>query len=383
MTAIEERECIKIEPVNPVNLLDLTRAGLCAWMTSIGEPAYRGTQICQWIHQKGVVDFDAMSNLSVVARQKLKARAVIILPQVIASHAVEEGTRKWLLQLQEGNCIEAVLIPERNRATLCVSSQVGCALNCSFCCTGKQGFSRNLTTAEIIGQLWIVFHDLRRLNVRPQITNVVMMGMGEPLLNYDAVVSAMRLMLDDYAYGLSKYRVTLSTSGVVPMLHNLKQDIPTALAISLHAPNDELRDELVPINKKYPLKELLAVCRDYFEAEPRRKVTFEYVMLKGVNDAPGQALALARLLQGIPAKINLIPFNSFEGTQYECSSPEAITGFHAILNEKGIVTTVRKTRGDKIAAACGQLAGQFKDRTQRLARFVRQMERARADRSGL
>lgn len=355
-----------------MNLLDFSRQSLEEYFVSVDEAKFRASQVIKWVHQLGELDFDKMTNLSKVLRTKLKLAFNTDMPKLVFKKQSPDNTIKYLLQLEAGNCIETVYIPEANRATLCVSSQVGCALNCSFCSTAQQGFNRNLTCAEIISQLWIVKQDI--LANHPElsaVTNVVFMGMGEPLLNYDNVLKASELMLDDFAYNLSKYRVTLSTSGVVPKLKQLQQDSPMALAVSLHAPNDELRDTLVPINKKYPLAELLDVCRNYFGDKnkelksSKRKVTFEYVMLDGVNDTPKHARELIRILEGIPAKVNLIPFNPFPRTYYKCSQPEVIYKFHDILNKSGIITTIRKTRGDEIDAACGQLVGDFKDRTPR------------------
>lgn len=358
--------------MNLINLLNFSRKELENYFLSIGETKFRATQIIQWIHQKGVVDFDQMTNLSLALRNKLKETCCILTPKVVLKKVSADHTIKYLIELSAGNCIEAVYIPETSRATLCVSSQIGCALNCTFCSTAQQGFNRNLSCAEIISQLWIVHNDIAKNHENlSQVTNVVFMGMGEPLLNYENVLKASELMLDDNAYGLSKYRVTLSTSGVVPVLEKLKTDSPMALAVSLHAPNDELRNTLVPINKKYPLAQLLAVCKTYFEGQNKRKVTFEYVMLDGINDTPKHARELIRILEGIPAKVNLIPFNPFPRTYYKCSTHEVISKFHDILNKSGIITTVRKTRGEQIDAACGQLAGDFKDKTSR-SRLSRQ-----------
>lgn len=325
----------------------------------------------QWIHQAGYHDFAQMTNLGKTLRERLSQIAEIKLPEIVACQQSKDGTCKWLLKLDCGNCIETVFIPEANRGTLCVSSQVGCALNCSFCSTAKQGFNRNLSTAEIIAQVWLAVRSLSKNDGHhdKHITNVVMMGMGEPLLNFDNVVAAMDIMMDDLAYGLSKKRVTLSTSGVLPDLERLREVSPVALAVSLHAPNDELRNVLVPINKKYPLEQLMKLCKSYFKNEPKRKVTFEYVMLKGVNDQPEHARQLVKLLKDIPSKVNLIPFNPFPLTQYERSSKEAIDAFRDILVSKGINTITRKTRGDDIDAACGQLAGEVKDRTTRSQRW--------------
>ncbi len=354
-----------------VNLLNLNAQQMRQFFVELGEKPFRAQQMMQWIHQVGSHDFANMSNIGKALQQRLLTCTEIRLPEVIRSEVSADGTHKWLLKLECGNAIETVFIPEVNRGTLCISSQVGCGLNCSFCATAKQGFNRNLTTAEIVGQLWLAVRALSKhqgMHDR-QVTNVVMMGMGEPLLNFDAVVSAMDVMMDDLAYGLSKRRVTLSTSGLVPEMLRLRQASPVSLAVSLHAPTDELRDILVPVNKKYPLAMLMDVCRDYFHNEPKRVVTFEYVMLKDVNDTPAHARALARVLNDVPAKVNLIPFNPFPMTQYQRSSPASIDVFRAILTAKGINTITRKTRGDDIDAACGQLAGQFQDRTSRSQRW--------------
>ncbi|MGL5742824.1 MAG: 23S rRNA (adenine(2503)-C(2))-methyltransferase RlmN [Legionella sp.] len=357
--------------VQKVNLLDYSYQQMRILLSQWGEQTYRAQQIIQWIHQVGITDFAQMTNLSKSLREKLSSLSHIQLPEIVACQKSSDGTHKWLLNLECGNCIETVFIPEANRGTLCVSSQVGCALNCSFCSTAKQGFNRNLSTAEIIGQVWLAARELSMQQGAhdKRVTNVVMMGMGEPLLNFDNVVSAMNLMMDDFAYGLSKRRVTLSTSGVLPELERLREVSPVALAVSLHAPNDALRNELVPINKKYHLAQLMALCKAYFKDEPRRKVTFEYVMLKGVNDLPEHATQLIKLLRNVPAKVNLIPFNPFPMTQYQRSSQEAIDAFRDKLIANGINTITRKTRGDDIDAACGQLAGQVKDRTTRSQRW--------------
>lgn len=353
------------------NLLNFNEAQLRDFFSTIGEQPYRARQVLQWIHQFGQTDFNQMSNLSKSLRHKLTEMAEIRLPDIETTQISQDGTHKWLLKLACGNCIETVYIPEKTRGTLCVSSQVGCALNCTFCSTAKQGFNRNLSTAEIIGQVWIAVRTLsqREGEHDKRVTNVVMMGMGEPLLNFDAVVSAMDIMLDDFAYGLAKRRVTLSTSGVIPEMLRLQERSSVALAVSLHAPTDALRDILVPINKKYPLAQLMAVCRDYFKNEPRRVVTFEYVMLKGVNDQLEHAKALCKLLSDVPAKVNLIPFNPFPMTEYQCSDQETIMTFRDYLTSKGINTITRKTRGEDIDAACGQLAGTVKDRTSRARRW--------------
>ncbi|QYY30406.1 MULTISPECIES: 23S rRNA (adenine(2503)-C(2))-methyltransferase RlmN [Cupriavidus] len=351
-----------------VNLLDLDADALTAYCGELGEKPFRARQLQRWIHQFGASRFDAMSDLAKSLREKLATRAEIRSPAAITDNLSADGTRKWLLDVGNGNAVETVYIPEETRGTLCVSSQAGCAVNCRFCSTGKQGFSRNLTTGEIIGQLWMAEFAMReQLGRGPKddrvISNVVMMGMGEPLLNYDAVVPAMRLMLDDNAYGLSRRRVTLSTSGVVPMMDRLSKDLPVALAVSLHASNDALRDVLVPLNKKYPLAELMAACRRYLEFAPRDFITFEYCMLDGVNDGVEHARELLKLVADVPCKFNLIPFNPFPESGLKRSNNDQIRRFAQVLMDAGIVTTIRKTRGDDIDAACGQLAGEVKDRT--------------------
>lgn len=354
-----------------INLLDFDRESLSAYFKDLGQPAYRATQLLKWVHEYGVADFDLMTNFSKSFRDALKQSACLDLPIIRQDEISHDGTRKWLLQLHCGNCIETVFIPEAERGTLCVSSQVGCALNCSFCATGKQGFNRNLTAGEIIGQVFIAARELSSQNGRHDrhITNVVMMGMGEPLLNLDNVITAMNVMQDDFAYGLSKRRVTLSTSGLIPQLLELKKRTSVALAVSLHAPNDEIRNELVPINKKYPIKDLLEVCHQYFADEPRRYVTYEYVMLAGVNDQIEHAKQLVKLLRDKPAKVNLIPFNPIQFAKYRCSSQSTIDAFRDYLISHHITTITRKTRGDDIKAACGQLAGDVKDRTSRSRRI--------------
>lgn len=363
-----------------VNLLDLDADGLVAYCDSLGEKPFRAKQLQRWIHQFNATDFDGMTDLAKSLRAKLAGRATITMPPVVSDHVSADGTRKWLVDVGNGNAVETVYIPEETRGTLCVSSQAGCAVNCRFCSTGKQGFSRNLTTAEIIGQLRMAEFALRAALGRPHapdargervITNVVMMGMGEPLLNYDALVPALRLMLDDNAYGLSRRRVTVSTSGVVPMMDRLGADLPVALAVSLHAPNDALRDELVPLNKKYPLRELMAACRRYLEVAPRDFITFEYCMLDGVNDTDTHARELLALTADVPCKFNLIPFNPFPESGLVRSKADRIKRFAQILIDAGVVTTVRKTRGDDIDAACGQLAGAVKDRTRLAQRSAR------------
>jgi len=352
-----------------VNLLGLDQDGLKAFCAGLGEKPYRARQLLRWIHQAGVDRFDSMTDMSKALRARLEDCARVLAPRVIRDTTADDGTRKWLLDVGTGNAIETVFIPEENRGTLCVSSQAGCALECSFCATGAQGFNRNLTTEEIVGQLWWAN---RCLNQGPgterAISNVVMMGMGEPLANFDSLVAALRLMLDDFAYGLSRRRVTVSTAGLVPAIDRLREACPVALAVSLHAPNDALRDSLVPINRKYPLKELLAACARYVEKAPRELVMFEYVMLSGINDSVSQARDLAALVRDVPCKINLIPFNPYPGGRYVRSAPEVISRFRDALLQAGLVATIRKTRGDDIEAACGQLAGQVQDRTKRRQR---------------
>jgi 23S rRNA (adenine2503-C2)-methyltransferase len=362
-----------------VNLLDLDLEGLAGYCEELGEKRFRATQLFRWIHQKGASGFDQMTDLARSFREKLATRACIQAMPVISCHESTDGTIKWLFDAGDGNAVEAVFIPEEDRGTLCVSSQAGCAVGCRFCSTGHQGFSRNLTTAEIVSQLWYAEHFLRqRLNTDERIiSNVVMMGMGEPLQNYSALVPALRIMLDDHGYGLSRRRVTVSTSGVVPMMDRLSQDCPVALAVSLHAPNDVLRNDLVPLNQKYPLHELLNACSRYLAHAPRDFVTFEYCMLDGVNDWAEHARQLVDLVRrqdhdrGVRCKFNLIPFNPFPASGLVRSSSAAIQEFARILTEAGIVTTIRRTRGDDIDAACGQLAGDVKDRTgagERMAR---------------
>jgi len=364
--------------VSRVNLLGMSRARLEAYLAGLGEPAFRARQIMQWIHQQGVDDFDAMTNIGKGLRARLQQQAEIRPPEILSQKDSADGTRKWALRVDGGGLVEAVLIPERGRATLCVSSQVGCALDCSFCSTGKQGFQRDLSAAEIIGQVWLAiragdgFPTTERDRV---VTNVVMMGMGEPLLNFESVVEAMELMLDDLAYGLSRRRVTLSTSGVVPALDRLTT--PVSLAVSLHAPNDALRNELVPVNRRYPIAELLAACHRYLDrqADRNRVVTIEYTLIEGVNDSVEQARELAELLRTLPCKINLIPFNPFPLSDYRRPGKAAISRFWKVLADAGYVATVRTPRGDDIDAACGQLVGQVADRTQRSRRH---RERAQA-----
>ena len=352
------------------NLLDFDLEGLAAYCERLGEKRFRAVQLFRWIHQKGQSNFDEMSDLAKSLRSKLQGTAHVRALPVLSRQDSTDGTVKWLFDVGHGDAVEAVFIPEDDRGTLCISSQAGCAVGCRFCSTGHQGFSRNLTTSEIIAQLWFAEHFLRKKFATTErvISNVVMMGMGEPLQNYNALVPALRVMLDDHGYGLSRRRVTVSTSGVVPMMDRLAQDCPVALAVSLHAPNDELRNSLVPLNRKYPLHELLDACNRYLPAAPRDFITFEYCMLAGVNDQPEHASQLIQLLRehagtGVSCKINLIPFNPFPDSGLTCSDRATVTAFAARLSAAGYVTTVRKTRGDDIDAACGQLAGDVKDRT--------------------
>jgi 23S rRNA (adenine2503-C2)-methyltransferase len=355
--------------MDAVNLLDLDAQGLDSLVESLGERTFRARQLKRWIHRQGASDFDSMTDLARSLRQKLRGRAVVAAPAVLSHSTAADATQKWLLGVGGKDAIEAVYIPEADRATLCISTQAGCAVNCVFCSTGKQGFSRNLSTAEIIGQLWLAEHSLRQQRAVPpgrierMISNVVLMGMGEPLQNYEAVLPALRLMLDDDAYGLSRRRVTVSTAGMVSQIDRLAQDCPVALAVSLHAPNDALRDQLVPLNRKYPLRDLLAACRRYLRSAPRDCITFEYVMLDGINDSDAHARELTRLVDGLACKFNLIPFNPFPGATVRRSPAARIQEFAARLASAGIVTTTRKTRGDQIDAACGQLAGAVDDRT--------------------
>jgi 23S rRNA (adenine2503-C2)-methyltransferase len=364
-----------LEPTARINLLSFERKALEAFFAERGEKAFRASQVLKWVHQLGVGDFDAMTNLSKALRAELKETAEVRAPAVVADQLSRDGSRKWLLRLADGNCIETVFIPEEDRGTLCVSSQVGCALDCAFCATAQQGFNRNLTTAEIIGQVWVASHALGDGTPSGRkITNVVLMGMGEPLLNFDNVVPALHLMMDDLAYGLSKRRVTLSTAGLVPGIDRLATVSDVSLAVSLHAPNDALRNELVPLNRKYPIRELLAACRRYAKGlHGHRHITFEYVMLAGVNDSESHARELVRLLRDLPAKVNLIPFNPFFGARYTRSGPVAIDRFREILLAAGLTTITRKTRGDDIDAACGQLAGRFEDRTRRRVRAMQRL----------
>lgn len=365
-----------------INLLDLDAEGIRFWCASIGQKPFRATQLARWIHRYCCDDFDAMTNLAKEFRARLKDLAYIKAPSIIREHKSADGTRKWLFDVGNGNAVEAVFIPEDDRGTLCISTQAGCAMGCLFCSTGKQGFNRNLTTGEIVGQLWTAERELRREagitdpNDRV-ISNVVLMGMGEPLQNLDNVIPALRFFLDDNGYGLSRRRVTVSTSGLVRQMDKLGEAVPVALAVSLHAPDDALRDKLMPVNKKHPLEELLAACRRYLKVAPRDFITFEYLLLGGINDAPEQARALVKLVKTVPCKFNLIPFNPFPDSDLKQPEREKVLAFAKILNDAGIVTTVRKTRGDDIAAACGQLAGEVRDRTRRAIRLVQQKEEAR------
>jgi 23S rRNA (adenine2503-C2)-methyltransferase len=364
------------------NLLGLPPSELTELLAQWGERPFRAKQISRWVHQRGVGAFDQMTDLAKASRRDLAERLSIETPPILRDTTAADGTRKWLFDVGGGDAVEAVFIPERSRGTLCISSQAGCAVDCRFCSTGKQGFSRNLDAAEIVAQLWVALRELDgfRAPGMPEqraISNVVFMGMGEPLQNYAQTLRALTLLLDDDAYGLSRRRVTVSTSGVVPMMDRLARDCPVALAVSLHAPTDALRDELVPLNKKYPLRELMAACRRYLEHAPRDFITFEYVMIRGVNDSPAHARELVRLVADVPCKFNLIPFNPFPGSGLERSTPEQLLRFSQVLASSGIVTTVRRTRGDDIDAACGQLAGEVQDRTrlaERRARVVMMRE---------
>jgi len=353
------------------NLLNFDAQQLSDWFAAMGEKPFRARQVLRWVHRCGESEFDAMSDLARSLRNKLKQCACVQPPKVVREELSVDGTRKWLLDVDTDNAMETVFIPETERGTLCVSTQAGCALDCAFCSTGKQGFNRNLSTAEIIGQLWWANHEIgKNDDGNWPISNVVLMGMGEPLLNFENTVSALHLMLDDNAYGLSRRRVTVSTSGIVPAMDRLREECPVALAISLHAPKDALRDVLVPVNQKYPLRELMAACQRYLEKAPRDFVTFEYVMLEGVNDHEKDARELIALVRDTPCKFNLIPFNPFPHTLYKRSSVETVRRFRDVLMQANIVTTTRKVRGDDIAAACGQLAGQIQDKTKRIHRLT-------------
>jgi 23S rRNA (adenine2503-C2)-methyltransferase len=362
---------------NKVNLLGLDRKALEAFFVQLGEKPFRARQLMKWLYHQGVADFDAMTDLGKALREKLKQAAEVRVPEVLTEQLSQDGTRKWLLCMDSANNIETVLIPDDERGTLCISSQVGCAMDCSFCATGKQGFNRNLTAAEIIGQVWMAN---RQLGAKPgserAITNVVFMGMGEPLANYKHVVTALNVLVDDFGYGLSKRRVTVSTSGLVPNMYKLAEDCDVALAVSLHAPDDPLRDVLVPINKVHPIAELMQACKSYVATKDHRHVhvTFEYVMLEGVNDSLEHAKRLVEAVKDVPCKVNLIPFNTFPGTEYRRSSQAAIDRFAELLWQRGVVTITRRTRGDDIDAACGQLAGKVKDRIRRAERHAGSVE---------
>lgn len=360
-----------------VNLLDYDRPGLEAFFVNMSEKGFRASQVVKWLHQERVDNFDVMTNLSKDLRKRLSETAEIRVPEIVFDQVSTDGTRKWLFRLDDGNCIETVFIPERERGTLCISSQIGCTLNCSFCSTARQGFNRNLSLAEIISQLWVAYRTLEQSGIQGRaITNIVFMGMGEPLLNFDNVIKAMNLMMDDLAYGLSKRRITLSTAGVVPGIDRLREVCDVSLAVSLHATNNELRDQIVPLNRKYPIRELLDACKRYLSDKSHRsKITFEYVMLAGVNDSLLHARQLAKLLKDVPAKVNLIPFNPFPGADYQTSEQSVIDRFQSCLIDAGIVTVMRRTRGDDIDAACGQLVGKVNDRTRRSAQFNIVMEK--------
>ncbi len=354
------------------NLLGLNRKAMEALFEGLGSKAFHGRNVLKWIHKHGVTDFDAMTDVPKKLRAQLAEIAEVRVPEIVFDQPSRDGTHKWVLELDCNNRIESVLIPDGDRTTLCVSTQVGCALDCSFCSTAKQGFNRNLSVAEIIGQVWVAVREMDK-----PLTNVVLMGMGEPLANFDAVVAAMDIMQDDLTYMLSKYRVTISTSGIVPALNELRKVSDVSLAVSLHAPNNELRDQLVPINRKYPLEQLIPACRDFIKGDKRRKITWEYVMLDGVNDTDRHAKQLIRLLEGTPSKMNLSPFNPFPGTEYRSSPPERIEAFRRRLMKAGIISMTRKTRGEDIDAACGQLVGRVKDRSRR------ELKLAREDRGGV
>ncbi len=361
------------ESITKTNLLGLSPAKLEAFFAELGEKRFRATQVLKWIHQLGAENFDDMTNISKTLREKLSSVAEIRPPEVVSQDISRDGTRKWVIRVDGGSCVETVLIPEGTRRTLCISSQVGCSLNCSFCSTGKQGFNRNLSAAEVIGQVYIAIKSFGAMdpNGERQVTNVVLMGMGEPLMNFDNVVDSTQLMMDDNAYGLSKRRVTLSTAGVVPAIDKLREVSDVSLAISLHAPNDELRDVLVPINRRYPINELIDACNRYLDGlSDRRVITIEYTMMAGVNDQPQQARELVKVLRRLPCKLNLIPFNPFPNSGYERPSDAVIQAFKQIMITSNIITTVRRTRGDEIDAACGQLVGQVQDRTRRSQKII-------------
>lgn len=380
-TAVEPiRHMTDLHANGKANLLDFDRDGLRGFFAGIGEKPYRADQVMKWIYHRLEPDFAAMTDLGQALRTKLADIAMVQPPQAIAMHDSVDGCRKWLLGMDAGNAVETVFIPEPSRGTLCVSSQVGCGLNCAFCATGAQGFNRNLATAEIIGQVWVAAKSLGHVPHRERhLTNVVMMGMGEPLLNFDNVVRAMNLMRDDLGFGLASKRVTLSTAGMVPMIDRLREVADVSLAVSLHAPVDELRTQLVPLNKRWPIAELLEACARYAASKPRSTITFEYTLMKGVNDSPLLAKQLARLMHRLPAKVNLIPFNPFPGTRFERPDPETIREFQDVLMAAGVQTMVRRTRGEDIDAACGQLKGRVMDRTRRHAEFLRKIAEGVAD----
>jgi 23S rRNA (adenine2503-C2)-methyltransferase len=376
MPALNPRDIDIVSRTVKTNLLDYDRQGLRDFFAQLGEKPYRADQVMKWIYHRLEDDFDNMTDLGKSLRAKLAEVCYVGPPATMFEKGSTDGTHKWLQGKNGGNAIETVYIPEPTRGTLCVSSQVGCGLNCTFCSTATQGFNRNLSTAEIIGQVWVAAKYLGNVpHQHRRITNVVMMGMGEPLMNFDNVVAAMNLMRDDLGFGLASKRVTLSTSGLVPQIDQLSQVADVSLAVSLHAPTDELRTTLVPLNKKYPIDELLAACKRYVSSRPRASITFEYTLMKGINDHPEHARKLVKLMRRLPSKVNLIPFNPFPGTRYERSSADAIEAFRRILNEAGVIATVRRTRGDDIDAACGQLKGQVMDRTRRSAEFRKQLEK--------
>ncbi len=361
------------ESTTKVNLLGMSPAKLEAFFDEIGEKRFRATQVLKWIHQLGATSFDEMTNISKALREKLNKIAEIRDPEVVLENVSKDGTRKWVIRTDGGSCVEAVLIPENGRATLCVSSQIGCALDCSFCSTGKQGFNRNLSAAEIIGQVRIAIRSFGPFDPSGdrRVTNVVLMGMGEPLMNFDNVVDAIHLMMEDNAYCLSKRRVTLSTAGVVPAIDKLGEVTDVSLAVSLHAPNDELRNQLVPINKRYPINELIDACNRYLSGlNDKRVATVEYTLIAGVNDQPEHARQLVKVLRRLPSKLNLIPFNPFPNSGYERPSDSAILAFKQVMLNGGVLTTVRKTRGEDVDAACGQLVGQVADRTRRSQKYI-------------
>jgi 23S rRNA (adenine2503-C2)-methyltransferase len=359
-----------------INLFGLDRAALEKLFVENGEQKFRAAQLMKWIYHQFETDFSKFTNFSKEHRTRLAEKFEIRPPEIVSEQKSSDGTSKWLLRMGEGNAIETVFIPEGKRGTLCVSSQVGCSLNCTFCATGAQGFNRHLTTAEIIGQVWLAARELGQSTTNRRLTNIVMMGMGEPLANYDNVLPALNIMRDDFGFGLANKKVTVSTSGLVPQIDQLKEDADVSLAVSLHAPNDALRNKLVPLNKKYPIHELLAACKRFIAGKRKARITFEYTLIDGVNDRPEHARALVKLLSHVPCKINLIPFNPFPGNAFKRSTPEAIERFHRICAASPIVATVRKTRGDDIDAACGQLAGKFADRTRRSLTIRRRNEAA-------